>query len=255
MRKNRACDPCAARKSKCDRESPCRRCTKLSIPCVTVRKLSKSGPKGPWARKKHDARAADDRTIDRNEDRRNVDEPTLNVAAPEHPLPLAALIPSRFPTSLFRRYLDLYQQALYPVWPVVRKDELLLRLNDENDVEAYALAAAVSAVTMAQLYPAPEDGSGLPVIDCLAMALESERARQVMDYQESPSISVLLSSFFLHIASANRGQIYKATLLLREAITFAQIIGIDKGANFRNLCKREAQLQLRIVWLLYITER
>jgi hypothetical protein len=131
----------------------------------------------------------------------------------------------------------------------------MLRLQDRNDIEAYALAAAISAVTIAQLNLHLEGGSGLLDVNSSEMAIESERARHMMDYQDNPSISILLSSFFLHVASANRGKIHKAALLLREAITFAQLLELDKGIHYLSLCKQEAQLQLRIVWLLFITER
>ena len=162
---------------------------------------------------------------------------------------------SIIPITLIRRYLDVYQQELYPIWPVVNTDGLLLRLEDSNDAEAYSLATSLCAVTMAQLNVLPEGSSGLLVVDSSKMALESERARHAIDYQERPSISILLSSFFLHIAVANQGQINKATLLLREAITFAQLLGLDKVEHYLILCNQDAQLQLRIAWLLFITER
>lgn len=170
-------------------------------------------------------------------------------------MPLTLVLSSHIPISVLGRYLDIYQQELYPVWPVVSRDKLVSRLRDMTDVEAYVLATAISAVTIAQLNLPDEDVSGLPVVNGPAMALESERARHEMDYRDNPSIGVLLSSFFLHIASANTGKIHKATFLLREAITFAQILGLDKGSHFHHLCKQEAQLHLRIVWLLFITER
>jgi Fungal specific transcription factor domain/Fungal Zn(2)-Cys(6) binuclear cluster domain len=254
MGKSRACDPCAARKAKCDRQSPYRRCTSLSRPCVTIRKQSKSGPKGPWARKKRETHAAESR-------RRGLSAETGSPRALPSPRQASSTQPPRsftssnLPVSLFQRYLDIYQQSLYPVWPVVSKVDLLLRLQDRNDIEAYALATAISAVTIAQLNLRPEGSSQLSAVDSFNMVRESERARHLMDYQESPSISLLLSSFFLHVASANQGQIYKAALLLREAITFAQLLGLNKTAHYHGLCKREAQLRLRIVWLLFITER
>ncbi|CEL03031.1 hypothetical protein ASPCAL04190 [Aspergillus calidoustus] len=74
-------------------------------------------------------------------------------------------------------------------------------------------------------------------------------------YQENPSLDMILSSFFLHIHSANRGQIFKATLLLREAITMAQLLGLDQAGHYAGRSATEAQDRLRIIWLLHITER
>jgi hypothetical protein len=259
MRRNRACDPCAARKAKCDRQLPCRRCKELSISCVTFRKQLKSGPKGPWAKKRYEAQAATGEGKERGGHLESLHSPTPTPATydgspPPPTVPLTLVVSSHIPISVLGRYLDIYQQELYPVWPVVRRDDLVSRLRDKTDIEAYVLATAISAVTIAQLNLPAEDALDLPVSG-LAMALESERARHEMDYRDNPSISVLLSSFFLHIASANTGKIHKATFLLREAITFAQILGLDKGSHFHHLCKQEAQLHLRIVWLLFITER
>jgi hypothetical protein len=254
MAPRRACDACAARKIRCDRESPCRRCKTLSISCTTLRAQSKSGPKGPWAKKKRGTQATQTR---QEQDRRSsVDLLPLELPAPV----LRSSTPPSFgssslPLSLFRRCLDVYQQALYPVWPVVDRDDLFLRLQDQNNIEVYALAAAISAVTIAQLKLPPEGDWGLYGLDSLQIAAESERARHEMDYQENPSINTLLSSFFLHVSSANRGQIRKAAFLLREAITCAQLLGLDKASHYLSLSKREAQLHLRIVWLLFITER
>ena len=257
MHRNRACDPCAARKSRCDRQFPCQRCKTLSITCVTVRRHSKSGPKGPWARKKLLARALEGRRQGPGRDTGGLSTPNDEPATVNVPSLLRQRLhtTSIIPITLIRRYLDVYQQELYPIWPVVNTDGLLLRLEDSNDAEAYSLATSLCAVTMAQLNVLPEGSSGLLVVDSSKMALESERARHAIDYQERPSISILLSSFFLHIAVANQGQINKATLLLREAITFAQLLGLDKVEHYLILCNQDAQLQLRIAWLLFITER
>jgi hypothetical protein len=163
---------------------------------------------------------------------------------------------NRVPFAAFEQYLGLYQQALYPVWPVVNIENLLYRLQDSTDIEAYALAAAVSAVTIAQLKPASHEALGrFGGDDGAFMAAESSRARNEMDHLEHPSTSVLLSSFFLHVSYANRGHIRKGAMLLREAITFAQMLALDKAMHYANLSKIEAQLHLRMIWLLFVTER
>lgn len=163
---------------------------------------------------------------------------------------------NRVPSSAFEHYLGLYQQALYPVWPVVNIETLLNRLRDSTDIEAYALAAAVSAVTIAQLKPASHEALGrFGGDDGAFMASESSRARHELDYLEHPSISVLLTSFFLHVSYANRGHIRKGAMLLREAITFAQMLSLDKAGHYANLPKLEAQRHLRTIWLLFVTER
>lgn len=116
------------------------------------------------------------------------------------------------------------------------------------------LAAAISAVTITQLQLSHDEHFDL-VGDGAHMAAEAWRMRASLDYLEHPSISTLLSSFFLHIAAANRREIRKAAFLLREAITCAQLLGLDQAAYYLGLPRDKAQLQLRIVWLLFVTER
>lgn len=149
-------------------------------------------------------------------------------------------------------YLDSYYDRLYPVWPVVSRDELHIRLQNPNDTEAYALATALSAVTAAQLNLRNENGE---VVDIHILAEESEKARLQLGYQTRPTKDILLSSFFLHISWANRGQVCKSTILLREAITFAQLLGLDDYQHYEDITSLESQLHLRIYWLLFITER
>ncbi len=164
--------------------------------------------------------------------------------------------PAQVPISAFKTYLELYQQALYPVWPVIDKDVLLARLQDPFDIEAYALAAALSAVTIAQLkLPAQGDLQPFADDDGAFLAAESSRARFEMDYLEHPSISIVLTSFFLHVSSANRGQIRKGAMLLREAVACAQLLRLDKTSYYENLSKSEQQKHLRVIWLLFVTER
>ena len=157
---------------------------------------------------------------------------------------------------VLRQHLDAFQERLYPVWPVVHKATLLWDLEAKNDTEAYVLATALSAVTAAQLQLPPTDvGLGQQYWNSTELAAEAWRVRQSMDYLQNPSISSLLSSFFLHIAAANEGKILKAAFLLREAVTCAQLLGLDRAAYYRVLSQETKQLYLRIVWLLFITER
>lgn len=259
MARERACDACAARKVRCDRGLPCRRCQNLSIQCVAERRRLKAGPKGPWAQRKREALLRNKSAIE--ETMINRKSPILvsdDDATYSQPSIQPHIYPglNRVPFDAFEQFLNLYRQALYPVWPVVNIEDLLYRLRDSTDIEAYALASAVSAVTIAQLKLSSHESLGRFVGDDGAfMAAESSRARHELDYLEHPSVSVLLSSFFLHVSYANRGHIRKGAMLLREAITFAQMLGLDKAIHYASLSKIKAQLHLRIIWLLFVTER
>ncbi|OIW33050.1 hypothetical protein CONLIGDRAFT_570066 [Coniochaeta ligniaria NRRL 30616] len=256
-----ACDACAARKIRCDRASPCRRCSTLSIECTATRRRSKPGPKGPWAARRREARLAEDSWREAGDAASNESIQSLSPASQDDgqpQQPSAACSPDvsyrAVSTAALERYLGIFQLHLYPVWPVVDQDELRSRLRNSGDWEAYMLAAAISAVTIAQLQLSPEEHYDL-VGDGARMAAEAWRIRASLDYLEHPSISTLLSSFFLHIAAANRREIRKAAFLLREAVTCAQLLGLDQAVYYRALPRDESQLQLRVVWLLFVTER
>ncbi|KZF23903.1 hypothetical protein L228DRAFT_126548 [Xylona heveae TC161] len=238
----RACDACASRKIRCNREVPCQRCKELSIPCRVARPAAKPGPKGPWALK----RRPSPQNLRRKD---HVSKPTYNQRS-------STTFPdARIPQSILLSLLAAYNEKLYPLWPVIDTDEIARRLNDFNDWETYALAVALCAVTIVQLnIKPPHDGHER--YDGLSLAVESERTRAKYMDQEQPSIPVLLTSFFLHIFSANHGQVCKATLLLREAITFAQFLGLEEYEQpSKEAAISDTQLQRRILWLLFITER
>ncbi|KAJ5625272.1 C6 transcription factor [Penicillium lagena] len=242
MSRSRACDGCAARKTKCDRRSPCRRCTALGVACTALRECVKPGPKGPWAERKRQAR------LQRSPLPRATDISTAEISPTLQPI-----IRQGVSTPKRRRYLDVYQRELYYLWPVIDVEDLGSRLADAG---AYALCTALGAVTLSRVvHPSLISEELDPRAESDKLVTESEKARAQVLYQENPSTDILLTSFFLHVHCSNRGQICKATLLLREAITFAQLLGFDQPKHYANLPKSEAQLHLRIVWLLFITER
>jgi Fungal Zn(2)-Cys(6) binuclear cluster domain len=261
MTRSRACDPCATRKIKCDRGNPCRRCHTLNIPCTTSRTQSKPGPKGPWAEKRRLARLQQNALQHSAASLPESTGPFVSIVSEQHdhlgalPTTAAQFTPS-LPVSLVLQYLDAYHERLYPVWPVVDRDEMSLRLQNPDDADAYALCTALTAVVLAHLTFNPVDVVRAPhSVDNFWIAGESERARASLRYHEKPSLELLLSSFFLHIFYANNGQVCRATVLIREAITLAQFLELDHAKHYKRLPKKQAQLHLRIIWILSITER
>lgn len=252
MIRARACDPCALRKAKCDRGSPCRRCSAQGLSCTLLRKSSKPGPKGPWAGKKR-ARAKLQSAPLKNS--------SVGLAEGGQPGNLGPpnQDESNYDAVLVKveRCLRIYRQHSYSLWPVVDVQNLRTRLRNHLDVAAYALGTALGAVMADRIHhlQASSDTDEYPELDSKRLASESETARMEGAYQENPSLYTILSSFFLHIHSANRGQLFKATLLLREAITIAQLLGLDRPGHYAGRSATEAQGRLRIIWLLHITER
>ncbi|KAL2835598.1 hypothetical protein BJY01DRAFT_69191 [Aspergillus pseudoustus] len=249
MLHKRACDPCAARKAKCDRRSPCRRCKAFNLSCTVLREYTKPGPKGPWAQKKR--LAVGTREIGPAQTRRPEGSGPVDPRSGRE-------LDDHVSFNAIQQYLRIYRVESYSLWPVVDIDEMGTRLLDRADLRAYALCTALGAVTLQRQVrlgilddqeEASRKGEGE------RLAAESEKARAGFLYDRTPDTDILLSSFFLHIYYANKGQISKATLLLREAITLAQLLELDQAKHYYAVSEADAQLHLRIVWLLHITER
>lgn len=271
---SRICDLCHVRKVKCIGGRPCRGCIRAGVECTSRRVRQKPGPKGPrtWSRSANKSKLGYQGTPPesfRHPENANHGQATLLEAFESEALlaytksdPQTWLDQPHFrrrvPLSELMAWLDTYERKLFPVYPVVETAEMISRLKEPSDLEAYALATAISAVAVA--HSKTESPSGKPAnyskTDDTFMAAESERCRQSLGYQDKEcSLSILLSSFFLHIVSANTGRSQKATLLLREAVAFAHLLGYDKVDHYAKLKISDAQQHLRVYWVLFVTEK
>ncbi|KAH7236892.1 UbiA prenyltransferase family-domain-containing protein [Fusarium redolens] len=157
----------------------------------------------------------------------------------------------RIPMSSFSYYLNIYHDCLYVVWPVIDHEVLLTRLRNPDSKIAYALAASICSATRAQLRRSNDDAGP----STYQMACEAEQSRLMLDYPKHQFIDGLLTCFFLHVFYSNTGRITKSTLLLREAIAYAHILGIHQDLFYTDLDHDTTQYHLRIAWILFITDR
>jgi len=152
-------------------------------------------------------------------------------------------------------YLDIFHHKLYPVWPIVNKDSHTTRLCVQTpDPEAYILASSICIATVLQLQLTASDLDGSLLQPELIMD-EIESLRRVHDYREHPSIDSLRSSFFLHVAYLHMKKQRTSTLTLREAISVAHMLDLHKAYHYETLSVEDAGDHLRMLWLLFITER
>lgn len=152
-------------------------------------------------------------------------------------------------------YLDIYHHKLYPVWPIVNVSSLMDRLQAvEVESGAYMLASSVCAATILQLQLAVVGNFGV-LFEPQAALDEIEDLRQAQKYRQHNSLDSLSTSFFLHIAYLHLGQRTTSTLLLRETISIAHILGLHSSSHYTNLIFGVVQDHLRLWWLLFITER
>lgn len=152
-------------------------------------------------------------------------------------------------------YLDIYHHKLYPVWPIVNKDLLTRRLFDGTpDVETYVLASSICIATVLQLQLTATDADG-SILEPMLIMEEIEALRRNQDYREHPSLDSLRSSFFLHVTYLHIKKQRTSTLTLREAISMAHMLDLHKPSHYEVLPIEEANNDLRVLWLLFITER
>lgn len=162
----------------------------------------------------------------------------------------------RLPVAALVLQLCIYRLRMYSVWPVVKVEEIIAALQSEiEDNETYALANAVGAATIAQLKLAETSG-GADSVSGERMEQECQRARSTNDLTRQANLTTLRTAFFLHIYHENQcpGGV-KSLLYLRESITMAQMMRLDRESSYRKLPMDEQQVRRRILWLLFITER
>ncbi|KAL9618847.1 MAG: hypothetical protein Q9160_006506 [Pyrenula sp. 1 TL-2023] len=260
----RACDPCRLRKIRCNGGLPCEPCRKAEFECSFAKKPLKPGPKGPRAATSH--RIKTQLTDIRLEGFQSLSSPKNHFL--EH---VSASQLHSFTVegdhgferidndlALISRYLHIYHDRLYFVWPIIDRTALLLQLKRRpQDPEIRALAFAICAATMAQLRIETNDSSDPfdNVTLCDRFAEEAEHCRLMFDYRESLTLPAVMISFFLHAFYSATKRKSSCTLLLREALTKAQILGLDRENTYIGLSSDEDRARRKVFWLLFITER
>jgi hypothetical protein len=165
---------------------------------------------------------------------------------------------SRIPISTYYAVFDVFQARVHDIWPIADIEQLKCQLqNSDNDPLSHALAAALCAATLAQLRlgltpnPCPRDLSATAedfAKECLRIRLEHH-------YHQKPSLEALITSVFLHMYYANRDQITPATISLREAITYADLLHLGHTPPSDQAQSKKWQRELRCYWILFVTER
>jgi len=152
-------------------------------------------------------------------------------------------------------YLDIYHHKLYPVWPIVHKSDLIERLSVAvPDAGAYILASSVCVAAILQLQLTATDPTG-GIFQPGLIIQEIEMLRQTQDYREHPTLDSLKASFFLHVAYLHMKKQRTSTLTLREAISMAHMLDLHKESHYEGRLHDEASDDLKVLWLLFITER
>ncbi|KFY58270.1 hypothetical protein V497_04928 [Pseudogymnoascus sp. VKM F-4516 (FW-969)] len=288
LRAGKVCDVCSIRKVRCDRKHPCGRCVGSSLKCTFFKARAKPGPKGP---RRSTAKAIQNLQSEQvslppsEEPHFNISLSATEFEGVRSQSPhevyqhqeadvedlnwtqdymtsgsstIQSSVPTAIPFSSITHYLAIYASQGYSIWPVVGVEDVISRLlADGDDMEAYALATSVCAATITQFQITNENTivNGTQPITAAAFEGEAKRALGCYDYKERMTIWSLLCPFFLNVYTANIGKLSTSTVLLKEAITFAHIIGLHKKEYYKGLGEDVQQHCLRVYWLLFITDR
>ncbi|KAJ4397895.1 hypothetical protein N0V85_006431 [Neurospora sp. IMI 360204] len=152
----------------------------------------------------------------------------------------------------------LFYQYLYPVMPVLYMPEIQRMDPRTCDLPEKNLLYSLSALTCFRMSghslgaeESPEfwDQAGRFLLnDCLDV-------RKQYDLYENISLNTVVSSMFLASSFFETNQSTKAWVYLREALTFAQELGLEDESTYAGLSAEEALCRQRVFWLLYVMER
>ncbi|UPK97386.1 hypothetical protein LCI18_008321 [Fusarium solani-melongenae] len=228
----RACDSCKIRKIRCSETPPCTGCAAAGIECTFNRLQATRGPRGLRAK-----------TLDKIERRRRgkvdvkcVDRSGENGDGEQQTDEITCVVD----------VLDIYAERLFPIWPICDAADLhnKIKKNPSRDDSAMLLANAVALATIAQLRL---ETAWQPSVD----RVETSGLNQTLDLLDSLRIS-----FFLHIYHENASPGgTKSLVYLREAITQAQILRLDRESTYASLSEADQHVSRRVLWLLFVTER
>lgn len=160
--------------------------------------------------------------------------------------------------------LDFFFEYMYPTMPILHRQRLQHMIMDINSsVETYCLIASLCAFMMIQpgvkipesnaapgeVVPATTFATGTTLLD------EVLRVRKGYDYIENPSLPTVITSFFIFGCYFGLDKHNTAWFHLREATTFAQILGMQDESNYATGDLIECSRRRRLYWLLFVTER
>lgn len=79
--------------------------------------------------------------------------------------------------------------------------------------------------------------------------------RNQYDYLEDNSLENVISSFWLSTSFFEINQNKKSWVYLREALTFAEDMGLHDNSTYAGLSPTETLCRQRVFWILFVTER
>ncbi|KAM5346416.1 hypothetical protein ACJ41O_009421 [Fusarium nematophilum] len=231
----RACDSCKVRKIRCSEVAPCTGCVASGIECTFNRLQATRGPRGLRAR-----------TLDKIERRRRGDVPNSKANDTDQAKEKTNSSATVDEVGCLSDILEVYSERLFPIWPIVDAADLRSKIQ-ESPGRGDAARSLENAVALAAIAQLKLETPWQPSVD----EAESSGLNSPLDLLDSLRIS-----FFLHIYHENASPGgTKSLVYLREAITQAQILRLDRESTYASLSESGQHVSRRVLWLLFVTER
>jgi hypothetical protein len=187
----------------------------------------------------------------------------LFATIPEQDLPPTVESVEFWPKSISQEallpWIDVYFKRLHPTVPVLNRtmvyQEMLLRTH-HHDPQFGAMLLALCAFAMTQPVQIHEVAS-TPSRSVQARMLleESIKMRMTVDFGESPSVQMILTSFFIFACLFGYGLHKAAHHRLREAVDLANSLNMHLPQAYDSLDADTREQWLRTYLVLSVTER
>lgn len=236
----RACDACRRRKVKCNKAKPeCSQCAQLDLNCIY------SPPNGTLI-----SRIGNKRGKVIKEYRRRGEGYNNTVVHSEDSM-------RRFDKTFFRGVLVEYRQSIFPVMPIISRDELSEAIeNMDFDSHNAALVYSAIAVTIRHTnLTFPELGYyNNDELVRLLVDKSLDARGPIKPSEKRITVPVIMMDVFISSCLVSLAEIEIAWFYLREAITLGKILRLDVEPETDAFSPEQAR-RSRLYWLMFIHER
>ncbi|KAJ8609009.1 hypothetical protein MRB53_039368 [Persea americana] len=235
-----ACDPCKARKVRCNRESRCQQCCHLGLRCTySASKQRRSNiDRGRHLRQWKSQSTKGSALL---APLSSTDDPASDVAATK------TLLPVPDPAAL-ARFLPAYEQSVYPFHPIISLAEAVESMNEmQTSQEARAFCYALAAIAI-NLTCTNQVHEQLEPWISAAMHLQ-----QPLLNVEQITARRLITVQWIHVCLMGMQKLDLAYFYLRQATSMIQMLHVD--SDDKDLSTSEKARRQRLYWLIFVHER
>ncbi|KAH6850410.1 hypothetical protein B0I37DRAFT_113645 [Chaetomium sp. MPI-CAGE-AT-0009] len=255
----RACDACHRRKVKCDGITPCRNCSASQLACTYNAVPQKKGPKGSRAKVINELKETQRQTSLSAKLQGG-----MNGGASS---PTLAPTPRLLTKETLKACIDFFFAHMYPTLPILDRQRLEQdAMYMDQHLDTYCLLTSLCSFVCLQpgmVMPGagmndpfnPDMMFGGNIVTSTLLMEETIRVRKGYDYQASPTVNTLCTSYFLFAVHHGLEMQDKAWIHLREATTLTRIAKMHKEQTYMQYDSIDESRRRRLYWLLFVNER